>query len=818
MSATHDWRRIEALFDAAWDRPAQQRLAWLRASGEPEDVVREVERLLAAADASTGYLEQSPAGAASAAAQALAAGHVVGAWRVLRPLGRGGMGEVHEVERADGQYEQRAALKRIAHADGADWARFRNERRILALLDHPGIARMIDGGLLDDGQPYMVMEYVEGMPIDRWCAQRHATVRERAALVAQACEAVAHAHARLVVHRDIKPSNLMVDGEGRVRLIDFGVADLGGGDSGGNARAPLSLGYAAPEQLAGGEVGVAADIHGMAAVLYRLLCGHPPHGQDDPPVALLAMRGMRDDPPRLRDSAAMAAAPRSKRMLWRDLDAVLAVALRREPARRYPSMDAFAADLRRALHQEPVDARRGEPRYRLGRFLHAHRWAAGGIAATVCALAIGLGAALVQGREAARQRDEALREQARLEAVRQSVFHMFRSAGEMQGANATAGEVLGHAAQRVVEEFARDPAQGAPVMHTLGELYFLLNDYAAAEPLLQRLAEADPARVDPALVAGGRYDLAQVALRNGDAARAGALLAQAQAFWRGDAVRWRSRLIDSRLLEAQLLQRGGRAEDAIALLQGALRERIVHSGAQHRETGIFHNNLGVALFGLGRHDDARASFRAAAAVWRAAKLEKSPDALNTLNNWGSLELSAGKAEVAEPLLREAVTLRRQLYGPSAATAALLNNYGKLLLQTGRAGEALSLLAEAAAMGSRFAGVGSMHHVAALSGVAEAQLRTGNAAGAENTAREALAAADGRLGPQHPGAAAPRLALARVHLARNQHAQAAALLDNVDAIASAAGPVGQRIAAQSADLRGQLNPERPAAPGTATRAP
>ena len=165
-----------------------------------------------------------------------------------------------------------------------------------------------------------------------------------------------------------------------------------------------------------------------------------------------------------------------------------------------------------------------------------------------------------------------------------------------------------------------------------------------------------------------------------------------------------------------------------------------------------------------------------------------------------------------------MTLRRQLYGPSAATAALLNNYGKLLLQTGRAGEALSLLAEAAAMGSRFAGVGSMHHVAALSGVAEAQLRTGNAAGAENTAREALAAADGRLGPQHPGAAAPRLALARVHLARNQHAQAAALLDNVDAIASAAGPVGQRIAAQSADLRGQLNPERPAAPGTATRAP
>ena len=308
------------------------------------------------------------------------------------------------------------------------------------------------------------------------------------------------------------------------------------------------------------------------------------------------------------------------------------------------------------------------------------------------------------------------------------------------------------------------------------------------------------------------------ALRNGDAARAGALLAQAQAFWRGDAVRWRSRLIDSRLLEAQLLQRGGRAEDAIALLQGALRERIVHSGAQHRETGIFHNNLGVALFGLGRHDDARASFRAAAAVWRAAKLEKSPDALNTLNNWGSLELSAGKPEVAAPLLEQAVTLRRQLYGPSAATAALLNNYGKLLLQTGRAGEALPLLAEAAAMGAQFAGTGSMHHVAALSGVAEAQLALGDAGRAEITAREALAAADQHLGSRHPGGAAPRLALARIHLARNEHAPVAALLDTIDAMAKAAGPAGQRIATQSASLRAQLSPAPAPAPGTTTRAP
>ena len=481
--------------------PAPQREAWLRSTGRPAAVIDEVLRLLAAADASGDFLERAAHADAQAPAT-LAAGDSAGAWRIVGLLGRGGMGEVHEVERADGQYGQRAALKRIARVDAGDWARFDNERRIVALLDHPGIARMIDGGLLDDGQPYMVMEYVDGMPIHQWCEQRNASPRERIALVLQACEAVAHAHARLVVHRDIKPSNLLVDQDGRVRLIDFGVASLSGqGEEADGERAPLSLGYAAPEQLAGGDVGVAADIHAMAAVLYRLLCGHAPHARDEPPTALLAMRAAQANPPRLRDVPA-AVSIRSERGLLLDLDAVLAQALARDPAQRYRSMDAFADDLARALRGAPVAARDGEPRYRFWRFLHTHRWAATGASVTVLALAVGLGAALFQAREAGRQRDEALREKARLEAVQQAVFHMFRSAGEMQGSDATAGDVLDHAAQRVVDSFARDPAEGAPVLHTLGELYFLLNDYPAAEPLLQRLA-GEVGRLRLALIGAG---------------------------------------------------------------------------------------------------------------------------------------------------------------------------------------------------------------------------------------------------------------------------------------------------------------------------
>ncbi len=289
MTGIPDWQQVEALFDQVLDMPASQRAAWLRDCAAPDPIRREVERLLAAVDASTGWLEGPEV--TPAMAPALQPGDLAGAWRVVRPLGRGGMGEVHEVERADGQYEQRAALKRLALPRGDDGQRFLTERRILAMLEHPGIARMIDGGLLTDGQPYMVMEYVEGLPIERWCHKHAATPRQCVELVLQACEAVAHAHARLIVHRDIKPSNLLVDDDGRVRLIDFGVADCSATDPTGGKRVPLSLGYAAPEQLDGrSDVGVAADIHAMAAVLYRLLCGHPPHGQDDPPTALLALR------------------------------------------------------------------------------------------------------------------------------------------------------------------------------------------------------------------------------------------------------------------------------------------------------------------------------------------------------------------------------------------------------------------------------------------------------------------------------------------------------------------------------------------------
>ena len=819
MTSNLEWQQVEALFDAAWELPEGERRGWILAQDAPDAIRAQACALLDAASLSTHFLEPEAA-AQEASPDRLQAGDRAGAWRVLRHLGRGGMGEVYEVERADGQFTQRAALKVIGHADASAWQRFHNERQILAHLDHPGIARLIDGSLLEGGTPFMVMEYVDGAPIDAWCDARGAGLRDRVQLVQQACEALAHAHGKLVVHHDLKPSNLLVDPQGRVRLIDFGIARLAGQglDAGHGA---MSQDYAAPEQATGHDTSTATDVHGLAAVLFRLVSGRAPRNTAGlSPVAAIARivgtppppLGEATDPSRWRDSGA-------ERALFADLEAILARALAPDPAQRYQTADQLRAELQQALERGPVQARLGERGHRLSRQLFRHRWTAAAAAVVVLSLAIGLGVAVAQAREAARQRDQALSEQARLEAVQQALFLMFRSAGELKGGDATAADVLGNAAQRVQDQFARDPAEAAPILHALGELNFLITDYEAAAPLLERLAKTDAAGVDPALVAAGRYDLAQVRFRQGDPDAARPLLAQAQAFWRQDLSRWESRLVDSRLLEAQLIKAGGDVDGAVALLREGLQRRIALSGAQHRETGIFHNNLGVALFGVGRMDEARASFQAARSVWQATGMEQTPDALNTLNNWGAVEIASGRPDVAEPLFREAVDLRRRYYGPSAATAALLSNHGKLLLMTGKPGQALPALREAAAMGAQFAGHGSLHHVAALSGQSEAELALTRTTDAERSADAALSAALETLGRDHPGTAMASLAMAAVRGEQARPGEAQALLVEAERIAAAVGPPGARIGAQAAVLRDRYRlPGNRPAPGTATPSP
>ncbi|MCW5577802.1 MAG: serine/threonine protein kinase [Dokdonella sp.] len=815
MEHRDNWREVESLFDAAWEIPAAERGTWLARQAVAPAVVEEVLALLDAAGASAGFLEAPDAEAVTGTA-ALLPFERLGCWRLCGLLGRGGMGSVHTVERDDGQFAQRAALKLIDTIDAAAVARFHHERQVLATLDHPGIARIIDGGEAPDGRPFMVMEHVDGTPIDAYCDRHAIDLRGRVRLVQQACDALAHAHARRVVHRDVTPSNLLVDADGRTRLIDFGIAGVGGADAKAGA---MSWDYAAPELAEGGVVSTSTDVYGVAAVLYRLVAGRPPRSSAGA-SPLVAVAGLRAGIVPLADVLAGQPCRRGERALLADLDAILARALARNPAERPDGVLALRHELERALVGDVVEARAGERLHRLVRGVHRARWWLASVAAIVLSLTVGIGVAVMHAREAAHQRDEALREQARLEAIQQAVFHMFRSAGESGGSEVRAADVLGAAARRIGDEFADDPARGAPVLHALGELYFLLTDYEAAAPLLERLAAANPDVVDPALVAAARYDLAQVAYRQGRIDDAAASLAQAQAFWLGEPVRWESRLVDSRLLESQVLRARGDTAAAIALLEAALPRRLAISGEAHRETGVLYNNLAVARFDAGDLATARNWFAEARSVWRDSGLGQSPDALNTLNNAGAVELAAGQPREAEALFEEALALRERLYGESAATAALVSNLGKLKLQGGQVEAAVRLLERAARMAERYAGKGSLHHVAALGGLTEALLARGDVAGAEAAALEASPApADGEHA-QGVAAAMSMLALARVRQAQGSSDEATQLLDRIDAeVDGLSGAAAARLRAQAAQLR--ASPVAPAprpVRGTATPSP
>lgn len=777
-----DWPQVEALLDAALELPPQEREVFVRQRTSDPALIAEVLSLLDFAGSSEQFLEPPLAGEVDVL---MPVGARLGAWRIDAVIGRGGMGTIYRVHRADGLYEQEAALKLMQPLAPEHWALFESERQFLARLEHPGIARLLDGGGGPDGRPWMVMEYANGAAIDVWARRNEAAPRDIVAKMLQACEAMVHAHGKLIVHRDIKPSNILIDDAGRARVIDFGVARLAGGDE--LRAAPLSLDYAAPELLAGEPATTASDVYGLAATLYALLAGKPPLALSGTPVQTAARRAAEEMPEAL--SARISRKQRGA--LIRDLDAVLAKALSKTPADRYPSVDALREDLSRALAGDAVSARLKERGYAMGRFLLRRRWQVAAAAALVASLGLGLSASLWQAQEARIERDTALREQARLEAVQQYLYFMLRDAADTAGGTETsAREILETAAGQVTEMFANDAAKGGPVMHTLAELYLYLGDYEAAAPLLKRLVSA--AETEPGVRAAAQYDLAQYHLRTADLEAAEEQLTQAQEYWNRDAALWRRRLVDSRLVEARILRDRGNVEGAIALLQAHLPERIRLSGAHHRHTGVFYNDLGVMLNAAGRREEAATAFRQALEVWRVAALDSSPDALNTLNNLAAIETLSGRPEEAEPLFREAVYLRRELYGASAATSALLNNFGKTLLRLNRPEDALPYLREAADMALEHAGPGSIHYASAIAGVSEALSDTGETVLAFRAAEDGYARVTDAVGEAHPAAGIIAIMMARAFAERGDTDQASGLLTKAEL---ALAPLGAGAANQ-----------------------
>ena len=403
------WSRVTELFEQATERPDAEREAWLAAVCDDDGIRAEVTAMLAAYDTEPEFLEQ-PTDAAGAMEEAVAdalVGRRLGAYRLVRQIGRGGMGVVYEAQRDDQEFDRRAAVKVLPVWRSASFGeRFRFERRVLAGLDHPGIARLIDAGTTPDGVTYVVLEYIDGQPVTTWCQGR--TIAEQVALAERICEAVTYAHQRLVIHRDLKPANILVTAEGQPKLLDFGIAALVADD--GASRGTTRTGqhsftpeFASPEQVRGERVTTATDVYSLGVLLYVMLTGRAPYSLSGLTPLQVIQTICDVDPP----APSAGAPPQVQSLLYGDLDAVLLKALRKHPADRYGSVAEFAADLRAWRTGHPVSAAPASMGYRARRFVSRNRKAVAAATAVVVALAAGGAATLWQARIAQLERDKA---------------------------------------------------------------------------------------------------------------------------------------------------------------------------------------------------------------------------------------------------------------------------------------------------------------------------------------------------------------------------------------------------------------------------
>lgn len=401
-------------------------------------------------------------------------------YRLLNQLGEGGMGVVYLAERDDGGYVQLVALKLLgAAAEGSPILveRFARERQMLALLDHPGIARLLDGGVLSNGKPFLAMEYVDGDRIDTWCDRHKLDLRARLVLFLKVCEAVEYAHRHLIIHRDIKPPNILVTADGTPKLLDFGIAQLLDAEplealteTGQHA---MSVSYASPEQIACKPLTTTTDVYSLAAVLYQLVAGTTPFSATGTPIERMNAILDRDPPPPSRQT-------QTTRRVPADIDSILLKALRKEPAERYGSVVALAADLQRHLDGRPVEARRGQRLYRADRFVRRHRWP---VLAT--ALVIALGTAFLADRAHYLHQVEAERNKAL--ALSGFMTQLFANAApaEAKGENVTVRAVLDRGTADLSKRNDIDPLTKADLLSTMGRSYMGLHLWQEARVPLQ---------------------------------------------------------------------------------------------------------------------------------------------------------------------------------------------------------------------------------------------------------------------------------------------------------------------------------------------
>ena len=814
------WQRARALFERLADAPPHTWEAQLQAWCPDDAALRADVLALLQADAqaagdATAIAAQAPAlleaaaAAEDAAATARLAGTRLGAFVLQRELGHGGMGQVWLAERADGAFRQRVAIKLLRnHWDrDEDVARFRAERQILAGLQHPNIAHLVDGGVSAAGLPWLALEFVEGSDLRSHCDARRLDLVQRLCLFLTVCAAVSHAHQRLVVHRDLKPSNILVGADGAVKLLDFGIAKLLDAETAASATRVFTPEYAAPEQVRGDAVTTAVDVYALGLLLYELLTGRRPYRVEHSTPAAYEQAILQQEPTRPslavtragEDVAADELAARRhldprrlRRELRGDLDAIVLKALRKEPAQRYASVADLATDVQAWLERRPVAARRGTWRYRSGRFLRRHALAAGLAALAVLGLSGGLVVALAQRAEARHQRDLALAEVAKSRAVLDFMNGLFQAADpeEARGTSLSARELLERGAARIRDVLRDQPGARAELLTALGQAQRGLGLYEESLPLLQEAAALAHEVGDEAtaFAAGLQHAEALHALARfkEEIELVGTLGAATE-----DAPGRRADLDLRRGLALQALNRLDEAADAYAAALQARRMAFGDADWRTQEVRLRQ----VSLLSLRqRHREALPLAQAVVDAVRRVTADADPHLADALNALAMVQTNLGQLESAEALRREELALVQRLYGAShPRTVSAENDLASVLYAQFRFEEAAALFDRVLAARRAKYGSDSPHVALVANNLAWCELDLGHGARARELAAEALQIRRAQYGDAHHATAASLRALGASELALGQLGEAGThLRDAVASYEAALGPTSRSL--------------------------
>lgn len=716
------WDQVQEVFHAAADLPATEREAYLdRACAGDASLAEEVRSLLAADAQGRTPLDQDLADVAHQVLEGRLPvglrGTRFGAYRIKDVLGEGGMGVVYLAERDDLQSLAAIKILRDAWLSPARRERFASEQRTLAQLNHPSIARLYDANELDDGTPWFVMEYVNGVPLTEYCRQHRSTIEERLKLFRAVCEAVQHAHSHAVIHRDLKPSNILVTEEGAVKLLDFGIAKhVEPSDAAADqTRTGLRLmtpAYAAPEQIRGERVGLHTDVYSLGIILYELLTGRLPFDISNrtPMEAETIIAGHEPVRP---SAVARAAATRAgaepppqgvvSRAAWADLDVLCLAAMHRDPTRRYRTVEALVRDVDHFLAGEPLDARPDTVRYRMGKFVRRNT---AGVTAAMAVLATLIGVVLFYTVRLSTARNAALAEAARAQRTQRFMLSLFQGGDEEAGpADSLRVVTLLDRGVQEASSLAGEPAVQAELLGTLGSIYQQLGRLDRADSLL--LSARDRRQ---AMLGDAHPDVAESNIQIGLLRSDQAKYEEAEQLVRAGLARERSALGDDHPSVARaysalghvLVERGA-YDSAVPVLEQAVR---IYSrpATVSPELAASIYELANTHFYLGHWDVADSLTRQVLAMSRQLYGEHHPSVAEDLVNLGATQFEAGHYAEAERYYRDALQITEGWYGRNShRTASNLTMLGRVLVREERFDEAATLLAEAVAIQERVYG-------------------------------------------------------------------------------------------------------------------